>query len=253
VGNAAQRAAAQWDRWGADLYFANTGERSHRGRVAEEIFAQGEAHLDGVEARFAELGTPVDHGGAALDFGCGVGRVLLPMSRRYARSTGVDVAETMLAEARRHLRGNPSVELLAYDGTDVEPSLGDRRFAVIHSTRTVQHIPPADGLRILRSLLARLDPGGVALIQAPMCAPRTLFHRLNALREHSGLLIRLGHALARGGTEFRPTDPVHHWYLYSADAMLPLFHAAGCEVRGVDLDPDPRGRHRATWYLRRRS
>lgn len=250
VGNATQRAAAEWDRWGADLYFANTGERSHRGRVAEEVFAQGEAYLDRVESRFAELGTPVRHGGAALDFGCGVGRVLVPMSRRYAQVAGVDVAETMLAEARRHLRGS-GAELLHYDGLDVDGCLGERRFDVVHTTRTVQHIPPADGVRILRSLLARLDPGGVALVQAPMCAPRTLFHRLNALREHSPLLIRLGHALARGGTEFRPTDPVHHWYLYSADVMLPLFHAAGCEVRWVELDPDPRGRHRATWYLHR--
>ncbi|HZS14702.1 MAG TPA: class I SAM-dependent methyltransferase [Candidatus Dormibacteraeota bacterium] len=250
MGSATVRAAAEWDRWGADLYFANTGQREHRGRVAEEVFAQGEAYLDRVESRFAALGVPVDHAGAALDFGCGVGRVLVPMSRRYARTVGVDVAETMLAEARRHLGGG-AAELLHYDGDDIDGCLGEMRFDVLHTARTVQHIPPDDGVRILRSLLERLRPGGVALVQAPMCAPRTLFHRLNALRERSPLLIRVGHALARGRTEFRPTDPVHHWHLYSADRLLPLFHACGCEVRAVDLDPDPRGRHRATWYLHR--
>jgi 2-polyprenyl-3-methyl-5-hydroxy-6-metoxy-1,4-benzoquinol methylase len=250
VSHAAHRAAAQWDRWGADLYFANTGERAHRGRVAEEIFTQGEAYLDGVERRFADLGTPVDHGGAALDFGCGVGRVLVPMAARYAATVGVDVAQTMLDEARRHLTGS-AADLRIYDGADVDACLGDLRFDVLHTTRTIQHIPPADGMRILAGLLERLNPGGVALIQAPMSAPATLFHRLNAVRERSALLIRLGHLLAGRHTEFKPSDPVHHWHLYSADRLLPLFHAAGCEVRWVDLDPDPRGRIRATWYLHR--
>jgi trans-aconitate methyltransferase len=232
------------------MYFANTGERTHRGRVVEELFVEGGAYLDRVEERFAALGTPVRHQGTALDFGCGVGRVLVPMAARYASVVGVDVAESMLSEARRHLP-QPSADLRAYDGSDVDACLGDLRFDVLHTTRTVQHIPPADGLRILRSLLSRLNPGGVALVQAPMSAPNTLFHRLNALRERSPLLIRLGHALARGHTEFRPSDPVHHWYLYSADRLLPLFHEAGCEVRWVELDPDPRGRIRATWYLHR--
>jgi 2-polyprenyl-3-methyl-5-hydroxy-6-metoxy-1,4-benzoquinol methylase len=250
VSHAAHRAAAQWNRWGADIYFANTGERAHRGRVAEEIFTQGEAYLDRVERRFAELGTPVAHTGTALDFGCGVGRVLVPMASRYGATVGVDVAQTMLDEARRHLAGRPA-DLRAYDGVDVDGCLGDLRFDVLHTTRTVQHIPPADGMRILDNLLQRLRAGGVALVQAPMCAPRTLFHRLNAVRERSGLLIRLGHLLAGSHTEFKVSDPVHHWHLYSADQLLPLFHAAGCEVRWVDLDPDPRGRVRATWYLHR--
>jgi 2-polyprenyl-3-methyl-5-hydroxy-6-metoxy-1,4-benzoquinol methylase len=230
------------------MYFANTGERDHRGRVVEELFERGEAYLDRIERRFAELGTPVDHAGAALDFGCGVGRVLVPMAGRYAHAVGVDVAATMLDEARRHLGDRPA-ELRAYDGVDVDGCLGELRFDLVHTTRTVQHIPPADGMQILRRLLDRLNPGGVALVQAPMCTPDTLFHRLNALREHSSLLIRIGHAIARGHTEFRPSDPVHHWYLYPADRLLPLFHDAGCEVRWIDLDPDPRGRYRATWFL----
>jgi trans-aconitate methyltransferase len=233
------------------MYFANTGERAHRGRVVEELFVQGEAYLDRIEQRFAALGTPVRHQGAALDFGCGVGRVLVPMAARYASVVGVDVAETMLIEARRHLP-HGSADLRAYDGTDVDACLADLRFDMVHTTRTVQHIPPADGRRILRSLLSRLNPGGVALVQAPMSAPHTLFHRLNALRERSGVLIRVGHALARGHTEFKASDPVHHWYLYSADTLLPLFHETGCEVRWIELDPDPRGRIRATWYLSKR-
>jgi 2-polyprenyl-3-methyl-5-hydroxy-6-metoxy-1,4-benzoquinol methylase len=251
VSHATERAAAEWDRWGADLYFANTGERAHRGRVVEELVAQGSAYLHRVEARFAELGTPVDHHGSALDFGCGVGRVLVPMAERYARTVGIDVAETMLAEARRNLDSRRA-DLRRYDGVDIESCLGDLHYDFLHTARTIQHIPPADGLRILGSLLGRLNPGGVALVQAPMCAPRTLFHRVNALRERSPMLIRLGHLLAAGRTEFKASDPVHHWHLYSADRLLPLFQQAGCEVRWAELDPDPRGRVRTTWYLHRR-
>lgn len=250
MGQASLRAAAEWDRWGADMHFANTGERGHRGRVVEELFVQGEAYLDRVEQRFAALGTPVNHGGTALDFGCGVGRVVVAMARRYTHAVGVDVAETMLAEARRHLDGHPA-ELLRYDGHDIDSCLGDLRFDVLHTTRTMEHIPLQEGLHILGSLLHRLEPGGVAVIQAPMCAPRTLFHRLDALRDRSGALVRLGHLLAGRRSKSKRTDPAHHWHLYSADRLLPLFHRAGCEVRWTDFDADPRGRIRATWYLHR--
>ena len=232
------------------MYFANTGNPEHRGRTAEEVFAQGVEYFHGLDARFAELGVRLPREGVALDFGCGVGRVLVPMAQHFRRAVGVDVSAQMLEEARRHLSGH-SADLRLYDGADIDGCLGDLRYDFLHTARTIQHIPPADGLRILESLLRRVEPGGAAYIQAPMCAPHTLFHRLNAIREHSGLLIRLGHAVAGRRTQFRPSDPVHHWYLYSADVLLPLFHRVRMEVRAVDLDPDPMGRHRAAWYLHR--
>jgi trans-aconitate methyltransferase len=232
------------------MYFANTGNPQHRGRTAEEVFAQGVDYFRGLEARFAELGVPLIREGIGLDFGCGVGRVLVPMAQHFRRAVGVDVSAQMLEEARRHLSGR-GADLRLYDGVDIDGSLGELRYDFLHTARTVQHIPPPEGLRILESLLRRIEPGGAAYVQAPMAAPHTLFHRLNAIRERSGLLIRLGHAVAGRRTEFKPSDPVHHWYLYSADLLLPLFQRTGMEVRWVDLDPDLKGRQRATWYLHR--
>ncbi len=40
----------------------------------------------------------------AVDFGCGVGRVLVPLAKRCAHVIGVDVSETMLREAEENCR-----------------------------------------------------------------------------------------------------------------------------------------------------
>jgi SAM-dependent methyltransferase len=45
-----------------------------------------------------------DHGGRALELGCGTGRVLMPLARDGAELTGLDQSERMLARARRRVR-----------------------------------------------------------------------------------------------------------------------------------------------------
>ena len=51
----------------------------------------------------------------ALDFGCGVGRMLIPLAARCDQVVGVDVADSMLAEAARNCAALPNVKLLKGD------------------------------------------------------------------------------------------------------------------------------------------
>src|SRR5687767_3389031 len=98
--------------------------------------------------------------GLALDYGCGVGRLALPIARRSERAIGVDISEAMLVEARANARrqGVENVEFqlpeeaLAAQGPDLD---------FIHSYIVFQHIEPRLGIDITRSLLRRLKPGGV--------------------------------------------------------------------------------------------
>ena len=54
---------------------------------------------------------------SALDFGCGVGRLLVPLARRCPSVVGVDVADSMLAQARARCDavGVTNVRLLKSD------------------------------------------------------------------------------------------------------------------------------------------
>jgi trans-aconitate methyltransferase len=93
----------------------------------------------------------------ALDFGCGVGRILRPLATRYRRVVGVDISPAMLALARRNV---PEAELTA--------QLPDERFDLVHSYLVLQHIPPRRGLEIVRRLRRCVAPGGVIALHAPV-------------------------------------------------------------------------------------
>lgn len=91
---------------------------------------------------------------SALDFGCGVGRLTLPLAGLTGSATGVDISPGMLAEARKHDR--PGLRFLS--------SLPDELFDWVVSNIVLQHIPPQRGYEIIEQLLERVAPeGGVTL------------------------------------------------------------------------------------------
>lgn len=114
----------------------------------DAFYASGESYVDDLLARFARLygATPK---AAALDFGCGAGRLTEAMAARTASATGYDISPGMLAQARK--RGGRALYVEA---------LPDGPFDWINSFIVLQHIPPARGLSLIEALLARLAPGG---------------------------------------------------------------------------------------------
>lgn len=96
-----------------------------------------------------------------LDFGCGAGRLTIPLARRSARVVGCDIAPTILEHARRNVQ-----EAGLNNVTFVETAeLGERQFDFLCSLLTFQHIQPAEGYKLIRTLLGVLAPGGVAALQ----------------------------------------------------------------------------------------
>ena len=96
----------------------------------------------------------------ALDFGCGAGRLTLPLARRARRVVGCDIAPTMLAHAGRNAE---TAELCNVTFTSCDDLPG--AFDFICSLLVFQYIPIADGYAIVRSLVHLLAPGGIAAIQ----------------------------------------------------------------------------------------
>lgn len=99
----------------------------------------------------------------ALDFGCGVGRLLFAISARCEHATGVDVSPSMLAEAKRQA-SIKSIDNVSFVESSDCRDLGENTFCLVHSYIVFQHIPEARGYAILDRLLASLRSGGIGVL-----------------------------------------------------------------------------------------
>jgi len=100
----------------------------------------------------------------ALDFGCGVGRLLIPLARRTQEAVGVDIAPAMLDLCRKHAdaAGISNIELHV---SDDQLSKVEGPFDLVNTHIVLQHIPPERGYRIIQSMIDKLAVGGVGSIQ----------------------------------------------------------------------------------------
>lgn len=159
-----------WERWGAsDPYFGVCSEgRFHTAAMTptatSAFFESGEAHAERVLRDIGHIFNLKFSPASVLDFGCGVGRLLIPFARASERAVGVDISSSMLAEASRNCNaaGVSRVELVKSDD-DLSQVRGE--FDLVHSHIVLQHIPWMRGRRILRSLVTRVAPGGVLAVQ----------------------------------------------------------------------------------------
>jgi SAM-dependent methyltransferase len=101
---------------------------------------------------------------SVLDFGCGAGRLTLPLARRAARVLACDVAPTILEHARQNAQ-EAGLHNVAFIETSELGGLQDRQFDFVCSLLTFQHVRPAEGYQLIRALLRLLGPGGIAAIQ----------------------------------------------------------------------------------------
>jgi trans-aconitate methyltransferase len=157
---------------------------------------------------------------SALDFGCGVGRLTAALAKRCERVVGVDVAPTMLEHARRNV---PHAEF--------RETLPDEEFDFIVSLIVFQHIPVAEGMRLLRELLLRLRPGGRAALQFTLARGDGVLRRTaRRLRAR----IPLVHAIASRLEGDRRGLPYMQMNDYDFDAIRAELTRAGCEELSVE-------------------
>ena len=99
-----------------------------------------------------------------LDFGCGVGRLLLPLARAASEAVGVDIAPGMIALCRANLLAAGLHNGTVVPGDDTLSRVTGR-FNLVNSLIVLQHVPPERGYRLLARMLDLLEIGGVASIQ----------------------------------------------------------------------------------------
>jgi len=100
----------------------------------------------------------------ALDFGCGVGRLLIPIARIAEQAVGVDVADKMLELAAANLAERGITNAAVVKGDDTLSRV-EGRFNFINSYIVLQHIEPRRGYRLINRLIDLLEIGGFASLQ----------------------------------------------------------------------------------------
>ena len=99
--------------------------------------------------------------GRALDFGCGVGRLLIPLAYRFKEVVGVDVSEGMLAEATKNVAQRQLTNVML---TGQIPNL---EFDLVHSALVFQHIDAVRGTNIILDCWSRISSGGLLAVELP--------------------------------------------------------------------------------------
>lgn len=161
-----------WEKWGQnDPYYGVLTDDNFRkvnlnADKKRAFFESGEEHIKFIIDIINRHIDPAFTPSICLDFGCGVGRLVIPLAKRYKNVIGVDVSDSMLEEARKNCLENEISNASFYKSDDNISSLNSK-FDLIHSCLVFQHIPTKRGKLILKRLLDLLNEGGIAVIQIP--------------------------------------------------------------------------------------
>lgn len=224
-----------WENWGAaDPYFGvYSRERFRSGSMTSEarneFFFSGEEHIARTlrELRDAFGDEPAVR--SALDFGSGVGRLVIPLARRAERVTGVDISPSMIAEAKRNCAA-AGIDNATFVESDDRISRVSDTFDLVHSYIVLQHIAWRRGRGILQALADRVGPGGYLAVQ--------ILTSRNASALVRGLVwLRYAFPPAnwlRNIMRGRPVrEPAMQLHVYNLDESLYDLHSKGLTVHHV--------------------
>jgi SAM-dependent methyltransferase len=175
-GVARDRHRAAWEDWGrVDPFWAVLSEADarHGKWDRERFFATGVDMVATMLEHASHYGRPAPHG-TALDFGCGLGRLTRALAPHFEHTYGLDVASTMIDEARLLDVGPESsgAEYLLHDRDDLS-QFSDGAVDFLSCLLVLQHLPSRDLIETyLREFVRVLSPGGVAVVQLPVHVPR---------------------------------------------------------------------------------
>ena len=172
-------------------YWAVLSHDDFRGELdaaaRESFFASGERQVAGLLGFIKKHLLADFEPDRVLDFGCGVGRLLIPLAQRASEVVGVDIAPRMIELCRANLLENKLFNATVISGDDTLSRVNGR-FNLVNSLIVLQHIPPERGYRLIARLMDLIEVGGVGSFQVTYAkerrfmvheAPRARYFRRN--------------------------------------------------------------------------
>jgi len=195
-------------------------------QTKKEFFASGESHVNWI---FDIINHDLVAGfrpSRALDFGCGVGRLVIPLGRRCDSVVGVDVSESMLHTAALNIKEHGLTNVTFVKGDDKLSNLSGR-FDFIHSFIVFQHIPQNRGVAILRRQIELLQDDGVGALHFTYgyASSASTGRRLLTFAEQKIPFVSALRSLLKGG---RLNEPQMEMYQYDVNQLLRILQECGC-------------------------
>jgi SAM-dependent methyltransferase len=150
-----------------DPMWAIISDPNKKGRQWDSaaFFQSGEAAIDHLFLEIAQLNFSL-RSGTALDFGCGLGRLTQGICKRFAKTYGIDISPTMVAEAARYNRYGSACEYVVNDSNDLR-RFDNNAFDFICSSLVLQHIQAEASKIYMAEFMRVLKPGGLLFFQLP--------------------------------------------------------------------------------------
>jgi SAM-dependent methyltransferase len=227
-----ERERDRWERLARDPYYAVLNEDRFRlDRSAEaaraSFDASGEADVLQTLDEIRRFIDPAFRPRSAVDFGCGVGRLTLPLARACDHVVGVDISRAMLDEAAKNCatRGVTNVAFLTSEELFGAREGEEATFDFVHSYIVFQHVPPSAGIRMADSLVRRLRPNGVGALHFTYArrtsTVRRIVHRLRRRVPGVNVVANL--------VQHRPLrEPLIPMHQYDLGALHSLLGDRGC-------------------------
>jgi len=148
-----------------------------------EFMKTGTVEVETVFQHLSSLNCIPNYTGAALDFGCGVGRLTQALAPRFASCVGVDISPEMIRKAETLNQYSHCRYVL---NADAHLPFANGSFSFVYTNIALQHVPPRLAEIYLREFVRVLAPNGVLVfgIQDSFAVP-----------DLSSLLIRIRHFL----------------------------------------------------------
>jgi len=227
----------QWERWGRqNPYFAVTSKDSYRRELFEghraEFFQTGEILISDVLNQLERtMGREVERR-CALDFGCGVGRLVIPLAARFERVVGVDVSPSMLREAGKNC-DRLAIHNVEFHLSDDSLRLLTQRYDFVNSYAVFQHIPPRRGYKILDRLLGLVAPTGGTMIHLSLRRRSSKLKKIVYFTKHRVPLAVVIFNVLQGK---RWNEPLMQMNEYDLPELLKIFARHGMQNVQVTLE-----------------
>jgi SAM-dependent methyltransferase len=194
-----------------------------------EFFDSGEA-LVTLALRMIEPLAPIFTPRSVLEYGCGAGRLAIPLARRPGAVTAVDRSPTMLDVARREARRQGVT--VAFE-TPAELAAGHKTFDLVFCYLVFQRMPQDEGLALLRELITCIDRAGIGVFHFPYRTEASgPVRALRAIRDRMPAANALANRL-RGKPPDEPFMPCH---TYDLEAIFAALEAASVARTSALID-----------------